>query len=205
MTSVQTIGFTLESGEKLLISMLCGPSITEGGVIIPSNLNMNSREIMNCVAYCQKAFPYIETLHSFGDWKSSLSDEEVDFIRDGIDKGYLTQSEVDRHWIWAEEYLSPERVSARKQSNKSGYVYLIRSQDGYFKIGHTSDPDNRMKTFSVKLPFDVEYVCLIWSGDRFELERSLHDLYKSKHVNGEWFNLSDEDVNYLKGLANDNK
>lgn len=82
-----------------------------------------------------------------------------------------------------------------------GYVYLIQSPSGYYKIGKTINPTNRMKTFTVKLPFEVEYLALIPTQDRHSLERELHKLFDNKRVNGEWFQLDANDVAHIKNLA----
>jgi hypothetical protein len=82
-----------------------------------------------------------------------------------------------------------------------GYVYLLQSPTKYRKIGKTKNPNNRLKTFSVKLPFEVEYEALIQTNNMSQLEVDLHNLFASKRVNGEWFDLSPEDVEYIKGLA----
>lgn len=84
---------------------------------------------------------------------------------------------------------------------RAGYVYLIQSSTGAYKIGKTKNPQDRIRTFAIKLPFEVEYVCLIPTTDMAELETRLHQRFADKRVNGEWFNLSPEDVEYIKGLA----
>lgn len=84
---------------------------------------------------------------------------------------------------------------------KSGFVYLVQSPTGAYKIGRTVDPDNRMRTFLIKLPFEVEYVCVIPTSDMRGLESELHAKFASKRLRGEWFALAAEDIEYIKGLA----
>lgn len=86
-----------------------------------------------------------------------------------------------------------------------GYVYLLQSPSGYYKIGRTSNPDDRIGTFHVKLPFEVEYIAVIQTDDMHELERQLHEQFAHRRVNGEWFNLSADDVEYIKRLAVDHE
>lgn len=97
--------------------------------------------------------------------------------------------------------LPKRNFPTRQRANREGYVYLIESSTGNYKIGRTVNPDNRMATFSVKLPFEIEYTCLIKCDDMYQMERDLHNRFQHRHVNGEWFKLSPEDVNYIKGLA----
>lgn len=99
------------------------------------------------------------------------------------------------------EVFIEKRKRDKRASANHGFVYLVQSPTGSYKIGRTKDPDNRMKTFSVKLPFEVDYVCVIETGDMYQLERSLHQQYASKRVNGEWFMLDTGDVECIKRLV----
>jgi hypothetical protein len=82
-----------------------------------------------------------------------------------------------------------------------GYVYLIRSDSGHYKIGRTKNPDNRIETFKLQLPIEVEYEHLVKSDDMVTLERDLHARFEAKRINGEWFDLEPEDVIYIKSLG----
>ena len=105
------------------------------------------------------------------------------------------------------EKLNPAIVDERAglKTSKSvldkGYVYLIQSPTGTFKIGRTNNPKNRMKTFSVKLPFEVSYLCLVPTTNMYKLERALHQKFAHRRVNGEWFALDETDVAYIRSLA----
>ncbi len=95
------------------------------------------------------------------------------------------------------------RRSTGTPTVRAGYVYLLRTlhDETLFKIGRTSNPDNRAKTFGVTLPFPVEYVCLIQSDDMYILEGQLHAKFSQQRLDGEFFRLSPDDVEYIKGLA----
>lgn len=88
-----------------------------------------------------------------------------------------------------------------KDRDKSGHVYLIQSPTGAWKIGRTSNPEDRMATFGLRLPIEVKYVCLIPTDDMYALERKLQSKYIDKLINGEWFALSPADVEEIKALA----
>ncbi len=89
----------------------------------------------------------------------------------------------------------------RVKTTAPGYVYLLQSPTSAYKIGRTKSPKSRSKTFGVQLPFEVEFIALIKTNDMLRLEAELHQQYAEKRVNGEWFNLSSEDVEYIKSLA----
>lgn len=106
--------------------------------------------------------------------------------------------EIERRIRKAEK---EQRKQERIRNMAPGYVYLLQSPTGYYKIGRTKDPNDRMATFSVKLPFEVEYACLIHTQDMHKLESDLHEMFSQKRVNGEWFSLNDTDVDHIKGLS----
>lgn len=62
------------------------------------------------------------------------------------------------------------------------------------------NPRDRLKTFEVKLPFKVDYIHLIKCQDRYSAEKRLHAQFAGKRLNGEWFQLSDQDVQTIKRI-----
>lgn len=102
------------------------------------------------------------------------------------------------------ELLRRRETNGRSNRNRSGYVYLIKSPTGAYKIGRTNNPENRMRTFNVKLPFEIEFIALIKTEDMVWLEKDLHDRFAAKRINGEWFSLDENDVDYITGLASKN-
>ncbi|HEX2907432.1 MAG TPA: GIY-YIG nuclease family protein [Phototrophicaceae bacterium] len=77
-----------------------------------------------------------------------------------------------------------EKQAKRQQRSTVGYVYVVKGERGAYKIGRTSKPEDRIKTFSVKLPFPVEFEVLIQTPDMYSLESELHDHYskQGKHL-----------------------
>lgn len=81
-----------------------------------------------------------------------------------------------------------------------GYVYLIKSSTGHWKIGRSKNPKDRLKTFGVILPFEVQYEHLIPADDMCKAESALHEKYAEKRVNGEWFLLTEDDIADIKAI-----
>ncbi len=86
-----------------------------------------------------------------------------------------------------------------------GYVYLMRADTpevNWYKIGLSIDPEFRLKTFNaIKLPFEMELVCVIQTPSMRELESQLHGWFADRRLRGEWFSLSEDDVEFIEGLA----
>lgn len=76
-------------------------------------------------------------------------------------------------------------------------VYLVGSrQYGWFKIGATSNLLQRYKDLAKGVPFDLELLS-VWSpfkNSSFQLERELHARFNSQRIKGEWFRLTEGDI-----------
>ena len=77
------------------------------------------------------------------------------------------------------------------------YVYFFReNHSDYVKIGKTkNDVKERFKDFKVYAPLGAYIVGFIKTNNCHKLEKKLHEFYKDKRVKGEFFKLTDEEVN----------
>ena len=86
------------------------------------------------------------------------------------------------------------------RNSNIGYVYIIKL-DGYYKIGRTSNPSNRFGEYT-KLMKEPEVILLIFCDNYKQVEKELHEMFSDKNTNGEWFTLSNEEldkaIQYLK-------
>lgn len=80
------------------------------------------------------------------------------------------------------------------------YVYFIQQETtNYVKIGFTKeDPIKRLSTLKTSSPFDLKIIGLIETDNCVKKESDLHNIYKEKRVKGEWFLLSDEEIQFIK-------
>lgn len=79
-----------------------------------------------------------------------------------------------------------------------GWVYLAKSDTGHYKIGRSKNPFARIKHFDTIMPVKVEIVALIPCDDMATCEKYLHWYFDKKREAGEWFNLLDQDVQWLE-------
>lgn len=124
------------------------------------------------------------------DWNALLAFEgRGENIQRAIDTIRFAQAERDK------------RVAAKtKKAPKPqpGYIYLIKGVNTqWYKIGKTIDPTARIKAFNTQGPFRCEFVRLFEVEDTRKSEAKLHDLFREKRVEGEWFNLDQTDVEWL--------
>ena len=85
-------------------------------------------------------------------------------------------------------------VSVQLIGDCSGYVYLFQAENGLTKIGQTDDVKKRFASIYHSSPIDVKnrYSCFV--SNMGVLERKLHRLFKMDRVRGQWFKLTDEQV-----------
>lgn len=77
-----------------------------------------------------------------------------------------------------------------------GFVYLFRNRDtNQYKIGFTKrNPKERLKESETFNANDLVIVDFFESVYAKQIEKGLHNRYKSFHINREWFNLNYESV-----------
>jgi hypothetical protein len=95
--------------------------------------------------------------------------------------------------------LSPKKV----MKSDEGYVYVIRACDdtGTYKIGKSTTPEKRVRTVIGQMPMKCEAIHCAWFEDHGYAEKLLHDMYRNKRINSEWFRLSQSDINFIKSLG----
>ena len=80
----------------------------------------------------------------------------------------------------------------------NGCVYFFRHVGlTPIKIGYSTNesPIERFKQFSTYAPYGSEILGFIQTPEAKKLETSLHLKYSSKRLLGEWFDITEEDVN----------
>lgn len=137
-----------------------------------------------------------------------LTKDEYKDIRRDLDEFYrLTPSEEikshndERMRAFARGGKQPEQEQVTKKTSQSpGHVYVIKSANLY-KIGRTGDMEKRMKSFERSLPRGFEMICNWYTTDTRTEEAEMHSILAEKRVTGEWFSLSDDDVDFLGSMA----
>jgi hypothetical protein len=91
------------------------------------------------------------------------------------------------------KYMEQNQLTAAHQiaNPEKRYVYLFRHSNGLTKIGFSKDPKNREKTLQAE---DPRLNMLAFREGDSGLERRLHLIFASKRVRGEWFKLTELDV-----------
>lgn len=87
--------------------------------------------------------------------------------------------------------------SPGRKDAQLGYVYLMKSSRHY-KIGRTNAVGRRERELAIQLPEAVKVVHSIGTDDPVGIEEYWHKRFSDRRKNGEWFELSADDVAAFK-------
>lgn len=105
---------------------------------------------------------------------------------------------IPRRTAIARERLEPMQVVGEPtDAPRGGYVYLLKSAYGY-KVGRARSMPDRMRAFGVQLPFMYTIPLCAWFDDHYDAETRYHRLFADKHINGEWFDLGDPEIELIR-------
>jgi hypothetical protein len=90
-----------------------------------------------------------------------------------------------------------ERLSSRTAEPENGFVYLIKS-GRFYKIGRSVSVGQRERQLAIQLPEKVNTVHSIRTDDPVGIEAYWHKRFETRRKNGEWFDLSADDVRAFK-------
>lgn len=94
-----------------------------------------------------------------------------------------------------EENRNPADLSSKQK------LYLIRrGLTDVYKIGISVDPKHRMKSIQSSNSEKLSLVHTVKANSARELELSLHKEFDDNRLNGEWFELNESQVDFIKSL-----
>jgi hypothetical protein len=123
----------------------------------------------------------------------SKNDCELESIQDSVDIAYKKLLEM------IDAYKPCIEQQKKLRNYSGGYIYILQAGQ-YYKIGRTNDLNQRMTQIQPKLPFETELIHTIETSDPASDESYLHRKFASKRTNGEWFELDEGDIAWLKTL-----
>lgn len=87
--------------------------------------------------------------------------------------------------------------SMKTSKVNSGFVYLMKSGK-HHKIGRTNSVGRREREFAIQIPVPPKTIHSIQTDDPLGVDAYLHNRFKDKRGEGEWFDLSSDDIRAFK-------
>jgi len=84
-----------------------------------------------------------------------------------------------------------------RRAARAGFVYAIKA-DVYVKIGVATDVQSRVLALRTGLPFEITIINTWKHSNATRAERALHRRFETARCSGEWFRLSDDDIDLLR-------
>ena len=136
-------------------------------------------------------FPAEQAFRRLGN-KSELAAKLVAFCT-GL-PGYENVAEIATPHATGQEEPKLEQTT---RVRVVGEVYLIKSGK-FYKIGKTNSVGRREYELTIQLPQKAKLVHAIKTDDPSGIENYWHRRFQEKRTNGEWFELTPEDVSAFK-------
>ena len=89
-----------------------------------------------------------------------------------------------------------------------GYIYILKmnSEKPLYKIGVSRNAHKRLKQINPKMPYTLKLSFSVKVNNMYNVEKILHNIFAEKRMEGEWFELNDNELNsiiYLLGGKNE--
>jgi hypothetical protein len=138
-------------------------------------------------------FPDPKTIHRHLGGKSEMANKLTAYCE--VKPGYSDIVDICR------EVTKTSKEDSENYSKQSdvefGYVYLMKS-GRFYKIGSSRNVERRNYELGIKLPEDLNILHKIRTDDPVGIENYWHNRFKDKRKQGEWFDLSNEDISAFK-------
>ncbi|MEG0939710.1 MAG: GIY-YIG nuclease family protein [Comamonas sp.] len=161
----------------------------------------------------QKPIDSVDGTQKHVDWGRIKSDyrAEVKSQREIAREYTLTEGAIRKRakrdgWTRAHApELQPVVLAEVDALDRAGFVYVIYLQDSaaelFYKIGMAASFTSRFTAHQCSSPFPICIACVYFVGNMRAEERELHRIFAKQRVRGEWFRLSDCDLQKIAGRA----
>lgn len=130
----------------------------------------------------------------------SQDEEGVRRVRDFVFQGFQAPSskrKKKRSAKSAKQAVSPKAATG---GPVEGVVYLLRAGP-HFKIGKSINFEKRLTQIKLQLPDRAEVVHVIRTSNPSQTESFWHCRFAAKRLNGEWFALTEAEVDEFKSVS----
>lgn len=96
-------------------------------------------------------------------------------------------------------------LSDNSKSTACGFIYVLKITDTannvFYKIGLAKNLEQRVNTLQTGNPFEIKIILSFYVESMIEEEKKLHFMFSHKRLRGEWFNLTNDDLNIIASMV----
>lgn len=160
---------------------------------------------MRACNYCGKPYPYFPYGLRFNHCNRNACIEKACIATEECSHEIDLKKEREKQDAEERKEKRLEEKAIRKeqelqQPKYSGVIYLMRAENGLYKIGRSKDIEKRLNGLNREIPIKVEVVHTIPTDDTLTSEKILHGRYKAERVKYEWFHLSPAQVEEILSI-----
>ena len=130
-----------------------------------------------------------------------LGTKEIDKLIEGLSKFKNYYSEETLTSLNTRNN-NEERISKsifKQIDHKPGTIFIYRELGtNLYRIGYTSDIENRIKNLENSSPTTIDIVAKLYSKSSKLLKEHLTNVYADKHSHNNWYELDKNDIEYLR-------
>lgn len=119
--------------------------------------------------------------------------------------GNTTKKYINRGQFKLSTIENIKRIKGWHESNlfdyHEKYLYVFKNSINRVKIGQAINVEHRMK--AIMMMGGIELICINKIPNAARFETLLHQKYKEHRLFGEWFNLTNDQINYLENISLD--
>jgi hypothetical protein len=133
-----------------------------------------------------------------------LSEDDWYRLQSQVNKFY---SSYDPEWINDQNKENREirrwKELPRNSPGVPGYIYLLKASNGFFKIGRAANVEKRLNNHKRMYPLEIEVLHTVYVADTVRTESYLLKRFEDYKLQGEWFLLEREHVDFICQLTTD--
>lgn len=148
-------------------------------------------------SFASESFIEVKYIHKIPFYRTCLNQNfpTEEFVANALQGKYFRRDKWPCPII---DYSVLNTISPVRYPNMS-YVYILKTnyKEFGYKIGKSNNPIDRGSTIGLSMPFETEIIKnykIKTQQHALLQERALHELFAHKNIKGEWFDLTDEDL-----------
>lgn len=123
-----------------------------------------------------------------------ISDGCIDRYEKAAKEIAQEESEAEKKAQRERRERAQEALRKSREDRDTGYVYLMRAENGLYKIGRAINIKVRLDSLNREIPIKVEVLHYFKCKDYAACEAKLHEEHKQHRVKYEWFSLPESVV-----------